>query len=238
MMRQVVDVTARDCMPDLEAVLHKEANGVAPPDRLRRLFSHALEHFERLAAPAAMIAETTTEGFAAIYRGEGLNAPSTPLAEIYPRAQKLAVFAATVGDDLSEEIGLLFKRDEPALGYALDVLASEATNTLAEVTTQRFRSLLLARGAVAEDVRVLPYSPGYCGWHVSGQRRLFEALQPAAIGIRLGSSFLMRPLKSVSGVIVAGPPAVHRFRPTYPFCDDCTTHECRGRMASVLRVPR
>ena len=28
----------------------------------------------------------------------------------------------------------------------------------------------------------------------------------------------MEPLKSVSGVLVAGPAGIHRFAPTYPFC--------------------
>jgi hypothetical protein len=88
---------------------------------------------------------------------------------------------------------------------------------------------------VGSDARVLTYSPGYCGWHVSGQRALFRVLRPEEIGVTLNESCLMQPLKSVSGVMVAGAAAVHRFRPTYDFCDACATHECRTRMASVLR---
>jgi hypothetical protein len=62
---------------------------------------------------------------------------------------------------------------------------------------------------------------------------LFERLRPAEIGVGLTASCLMDPLKSVSGVLVAGPAAVHRFRPTFTFCDACATHACRARMASV-----
>lgn len=62
---------------------------------------------------------------------------------------------------------------------------------------------------------------------------LFERLQPVEIGVTLAASCLMNPLKSVSGVLVAGPARVHRFRPTFPFCDACATHACRVRMASV-----
>jgi hypothetical protein len=237
-MRQILRFTVADITPDLPELLSREVGGRAVPDRLKRLFHVAMEHFERLAAPAAVVAETTLDAFADIYRGEGLNAPATPLEEIYPRAQRLALFAATSGEALSEHIGVLFKRGEPATGYAVDVIASEATARLADATANRFLTRLVARHSLPEDSRVLPYSPGYCGWHVSGQRRLFAVLQPGAIGVRLGTSCLMQPLKSVSGVIVAGPAAVHRFRPTYPFCEDCTTHECRGRMASVLRAPR
>jgi len=70
---------------------------------------------------------------------------------------------------------------------------------------------------------------------VSGQRRLFARLRPEEIGIHLNSSFLMTPLTSVSGVLVGGTGDIHRFRPDFPFCEACATHECRPRMASVRR---
>ena len=50
----------------------------------------------------------------------------------------------------------------------------------------------------------------------------------------LNDSCLMSPIKTVSGVLVAGPGDAHRFRPDFPFCHDCRTHECGRRMASVL----
>jgi hypothetical protein len=238
-MRQLIDFTLTESTPDLAALVSREVRGATPaPERMGRLFADALETFERLAAPRGMLAEVTAREFAAIYKGEGLNDEETPLDLIYPRAQRLALFAATIGDAVSEEIGVLFRRGEPAHGYALDVIAAEATTQLADMLAQRFLILLCERRLVGSDSRALPYSPGYCGWHISGQRRLFEALHPAAIGIRLTGSFLMRPLKSVSGVLIAGRPAAHRFKPTFAFCDDCTTHECRQRMASVLRSAR
>ena len=83
---------------------------------------------------------------------------------------------------------------------------------------------------MGEGERTLGYSPGYCGWHIGAQKKLFDRLGPEEIGIRLGESFLMEPIKSVSGVLVAGPAAIHRFRPAFPFCRGCTTHPCRRRM--------
>ena len=237
-MRQVVEFTAIESTPDLQALLRRESRRGSPSSRVSRLFGEALADFERLAAPRGLVSAVAAREFAEIYRGEGANAPWTPLGDIYPRAQHLALFAATAGDAVSEEIGALFARGEPALGYALDVVASAATSLLADSLAARFHALLQGRNALGADTRVLPYSPGYCGWHVSGQRRLFEALHPGRIGITLGNSFLMRPLKSVSGVLVAGPPALHRFKPTFPFCADCTTRECRPRMASVARGQR
>ena len=83
----------------------------------------------------------------------------------------------------------------------LDAIASERADRAAELAgaigSRRFRREGSTR-------RVLPYSPGYCGWHVSGQRKLFDFLRPEEIGMTLNASCLMQPLKSVSGVLVAG----------------------------------
>jgi hypothetical protein len=237
-MPQLVEFAVVDCTPDLKALLRRETGGAAAPARLSRLFDQAMDEFDRLATPRGLMREVPVEEFGEIYHGAGRNSPATPMDEIYPKAQRLALFAATVGDGPSDQIGILFKRGEPALGYALDVIASEATNMLADRLALRFLAMLRQRYGHNAETRVLPYSPGYCGWHVSGQRKLFESLHPGKIGITLSDSFLMRPLKSVSGVLVAGPGDVHRFRPVYPFCEDCTTHECRGRMASALKTTR
>jgi hypothetical protein len=235
-MTRLIDFTLTESTPHLAKLLAREMRGTGPvPDRLVRLFTSAVEIFDRHAVPKGILRQTTAAEFVPIFRGEGLNEEETPLDLILPRAQRLALFAATVGDAVSEEIGALFRRGEPAIGYALDVIASEATTILADMLARRFLQTLRARDALPAETRAVPYSPGYCGWHISGQRRLFEALQPGTIDIRLSGSFLMRPLKSVSGVIVVGPAAAHRFKPTFRFCEDCTTRECRTRMASAAR---
>lgn len=235
-MRHEIAFTTAECSPDLHALVRAEVGPDARiPERLLRLFEQAMDTFARLAEPRAIVAEVTKADFERIFKGEGLNAPETPLDEIVPRASSLALFVATIGADASAEIPALFARGDPALGYTLDVIASEAATRLADLLAERFRE---SRPAPHGLDAVLPYSPGYCGWHVSGQRRLFEHLHPDTIGITLTGSFLMQPLKSVSGVLVAGAPGAHRFKPTYAFCDDCTTHECRPRMASVLKRRR
>ena len=57
------------------------------------------------------------------------------------------------------------------------------------------------------------------------------------IGIELSDSCLMSPLKSVSGVLVAGPAEIHDFENDFEFCLDCTTWECRDRIASITPLP-
>jgi hypothetical protein len=115
----------------------------------------------------------------------------------------------------------------------LDGVASAGAEHLSSVMAKRYEEIVISALKGHSTARVLPYSPGYCGWHISGQRRLFAALKPQTIGITLNSSCLMQPLKSVSGVLVAASPEDHDIEPAYSFCVDCTTQECRDRARSL-----
>ena len=53
------------------------------------------------------------------------------------------------------------------------------------------------------------FSPGYCGWHVSEQQRLFPLFNGHTCGVSLTDSSLMLPIKSVSGIIGLGPDVRH-----------------------------
>ena len=110
-----------------------------------------------------------------------------------------------------------------------------------EMDPSRIKAAELWTGGAPEDAadraaaawRSRRYSPGYCGWHITAQRKLFAALQPAAIGVSLNASCLMEPLKSVSGVILAGPPAIHEFEAGFPFCRQCRDRSCGARLADA-----
>jgi cobalamin-dependent methionine synthase-like protein len=233
-MRRVIRVDAGNLAPDRRRVLLRigmdEADYVAP--RLETLIARAAERFVDIAAPVVVFETIDPDAFAAVYDGVGVNAPESPLQEVFPRASRLALFVATLGPEIDEEIDEEFRRGDPALGYLLDATASDAADRFADLAAERFLAFAIGRFP-ARPLKALPYSPGYCGWHVSGQRALFDRLRPVEIGVRLTPSCLMDPLKSVSGVLVAGRPSCHHFRPAYTFCEACTTHACRARMARV-----
>jgi hypothetical protein len=192
------------------------------------LLESATDEFARLAEPRGLAEVVTAGEFAAVYAGEGLNSHETPLAQIWPRAESLALFAATLGEAVSTRIAELFAIGDMAAGFVLDAVASVSADLLTDRLACRFRERVPGEGTA-----VLGYSPGYCGWHISGQRKLFEKLGPDDIGISLNDSYLMRPLKSVSGVLVAGSGPIHRFRPEFSFCAECTTRQCLPRMRSA-----
>jgi hypothetical protein len=235
-MKWRIDWTVEASVPPRAAVLRAQGLPEGPdlPPRIGALVDEAFGLYRRLAEPRAIVGLVDHDEFASVYFGEGQNDRDTPLAVVFPKADTLALFAATVGGPLTEAIGDLFAQQEPALGYVLDAVASEAADGLTYAAAADCLSRLTAAGRLGPEARVLPYSPGYCGWHVTGQRALFAALRPEAIGITLNDSCLMQPLKSVSGVIVAGPGAVHQFDQEFACCGPCGTRHCQDRMLSVL----
>jgi hypothetical protein len=234
-MREILELEPSEAMPKPEAVLRMQGipEGARTRASVRTLLEEALRQYRSLARPRAVWADVSVEAFAEIYQGEGQNAPETPLELVYPRAAHLVLFALTVGEGVSEATSRLLRENEPALGAMLDAVASEGADRAVRWLERRLIASLLGRGAVAPGSKVLAYSPGYCGWHVTGQRKLFARLQPGEIGVSLNQSCLMRPLKSVSGVLLAGDPSIHFFDNAYAFCADCTTQECRDRMAAL-----
>jgi hypothetical protein len=232
-----VDIAIERTLPDREKVLEHQGLpvGTEVPAHIEELHDAAVALFLRTARPRGLLAEITAGDFAEVYQGEGGNDPAGPVADIFPRADHLALFVVTLGEETSSAIAGGFAASDFALASMLDAVASEAADRAAEVVEAWFERELRSRGWAPPDGGVLRYSPGYCGWHVTGQRRLFAALHPEQIGVALTESCLMQPLKSVSGVLVGGPEAAHRFPPTYPTCRICETFACRDRLRTLHR---
>ncbi len=211
-------------------------NGHAVNSRTRDAVAAGLEELRTIAEPSGVFASVDRSHFADIYEGDGDNAVPSPLAEIFPRADELALFAVTLGTPVSERIAALFTSREYALGAALDAAASEAAELTATHVTDTVLAKLRHAGRATAETRALEYSPGYCGWSLTGQRALFAALEPGRIGITLTNSCLMEPVKSVSGVVVIGPAGIHDFNDDYGFCTDCATHDCRDRIRRISEL--
>jgi hypothetical protein len=228
-MKQIVQISIDQIKPDPTGVFQSQGipPGTSPPERVKELYNSAEKLFFELAVPIGFMAGISIEKFARVYTGNGENEPDTPLEHIFPRADHLALFAFTLGPGISREIQRQFESKGLSLGYMLDSVASYCTDKAAEAAQVIFYNQLVSKGQAHETTRVLLYSPGYCGWHVSGQKKLFEYLEPGEIGIHLNESCLMIPLKSISGVLVSGKAGIHQFVNNYPFCAHCQTHNCR-----------
>ncbi len=232
-MITTLDIGIDEILPESAAILRQQGvpDNAEHLEPLMALADQARTELAANLAPAGVLAEVTVEELTDIYRGRGFNDPSTPLEKIFPGADHLALFAVTCGAGVCDQISDLFRAGDYPLGAALDAAASLAADQAAQVAQDRFAATM------ENEAGVLRCSPGYCGWHVSGQKALFAHLGDGAAGITLTDSCLMHPLKSVSGVIVAGPPAIHAFVNDYGFCTACTGKECRDRIQTVLASP-
>lgn len=208
-------------------------DGRDPDARTAALHATARAEFIRLAEPRGLWQDATEADLADLVAGEGLNEPDAPLTRIQPRARRRALFAATVGPAPGRRVTELFAAGDFATGAVLDAVASAAAERTADEVERDWVVAQAAADPAAAAWRSRRYSPGYCGWHITAQRKLFAVLRPEAIGVSLNASCLMEPLKSVTGVILAGPPAIHAFEAGFPFCRQCRDRSCGARLADT-----
>jgi hypothetical protein len=231
---EILHIEPADCLPTVRAVL--EMQGVPAhaklDDRTGDIAREAIKLFETMAKPRAIMTEIERAAFDPLFEGEGRNDDESPVKPIAQRSDRLALFALTIGEEICSQITRFFKEGEYPLGAMLDSAASVGTDLAAGVLEARYRARLHS-GAARSKRGTLRFSPGYCGWHVSGQKKLFKALEPGAIGISLNDSCLMQPLKSISGVMIAGPKDIFEFDDVFSFCRDCADHTCRQRLREL-----
>ncbi len=227
-MAEIINLLIDDVLPSKEDV--QKFQGVKNINDTPSILIDSLELSMTLlkekSKPIAIIEECSKADFKDIYLGEGQNAAESPLSHIIKKAEKLHLFAVTIGGEITKEINKHFDQNEFPIGSFIDSGASLTADNIVAVLESR----------VANQSTTLAYSPGYCGWHVSGQKKLFQFLRPDKIGITLNDSCLMTPLKSVSGVLVSGPSDIHIFDNNYSFCEECTTYSCIIRMKSITKA--
>jgi hypothetical protein len=231
----IFEFSAAEVTPEKGAVF--QSLGIpadaAVPDHIERLYADGLRLLHETVAPRGITTEISIHAFEDVFIGEGHNDADSVVGDVFPNAEHLALFAVTLGEQTPHAITAGFEAKDFALASMLDALASESADLAAEIAERRYEQHLRDTGWGSADHGVLRYSPGYCGWNVTGQKKLFQYLEPEQIGLTLTQSCLMQPLKSVSGVMIAGPKTIHRFKPTYSFCSTCETHACRERLLAL-----
>jgi len=135
-------------------------------------------------------------------------------------AKQVVGILCTIGDRLEEKVSEVMGED-PAYGLALDGLGSAAVESLANAVCHYFETQVAEKGYRTS----IPLSPGMVGWPVEvGQREIFDMLGDDNAGVRLTSSSMMIPRKSLTMVMGFGPEVGTE---GYP-CDYCSMREtCR-----------
>lgn len=136
-------------------------------------------------------------------------------------ARQYVFFMATAGPEPEKLAKTLIAEGQYLEGYIVDLIASFLAEAAAQYVHDYLKELLARK-----DCKITNrYSPGYCGWKVDEQQKLFSLFPEGSCGITLSESSLMFPIKSVSGLVGAGPEVSFR---DYT-CELCSMKDCSFR---------
>ncbi len=149
------------------------------------------------------------------------------VGQFLAHARMVALFVATIGSGVERLSRGWLRRSGVVRGLVADALGSELAESVALRCQQDVRAWARQRG-----MDITPrYSPGYCGMDVRQQRVLFDQVPARRIGVHLTPSFLMTPVKSVSGLIGLAPAGLVQPE-EYP-CSRCDHPHCMQRRARL-----
>ncbi len=107
---------------------------------------------------------------------------------------------STLGNELETLSKIYMDSNDILNGYLIDKIGSELVETLADKT-----EIYLQEFIEPYELKMTNrYSPGYCGWNVSDQQKLFSLLPDKFCNVSLNEDSLMIPIKSISAVIGIG----------------------------------
>jgi hypothetical protein len=142
------------------------------------------------------------------------------------KSERIAIFLCTAGQEIGMRSREAMKEGDLLTGYIYDVIGSETVEAAVDLLQNNLQETASAEGRKITN----RYSPGYCGWDVAEQHKLFQLMPDNYCGIKLNDSALMNPEKSVSGFIGIGEQV--RYNPyTCRLCDmkDCIYRKLKDK---------
>ncbi|MBI3636180.1 MAG: hypothetical protein HY216_08200 [Candidatus Rokubacteria bacterium] len=201
--------------------------GEGPGPEVTVLFDEALALGRQVMAPRAVVRWIAVDQRAAdrlVADGVRLEIPH--IGERWGAVEYVAAGVCTIGAALERRVGELWDAREFPLAMMLDSVGSGAVESLAEYVND-----LLCQEGLPQALRVTNrVSPGYGGWDVAEQPRLFELTDAAAVGVTLNAACFMTPEKTISILVGAGRDA--RVDDYFSQCARCWMRDCAYR-----RVP-
>ena len=158
---------------------------------------------------------------AVVQLDETVEFKSAKLAKTLKDAEKIVCFVGTIGAGVENEIKRLMGKQKLADAYILDAMASVAVENMID----RFQDLMENRYSAKDRTVTLRFSPGYCDWPVTQQKKLFNIFESRELKVELLDSCLMKPRKSISGVFGITSQKCTSYNP----CLDCPIRNCDSR---------
>ena len=148
-------------------------------------------------------------------------------------ATRAILVAVSAGRAAEEHARELWESGKPDEYFFLEIFASAVVERIVATTSGRICDLAERDGLIA----VPHYSPGYSGWDVADQNKLFDLITRGAREsfpekLEVLASGMLRPKKSLLGVFgltARSPRALEASRATP--CENCAFSPCRYRRA-------
>lgn len=192
------------------------------PGRVRSWVLQGLESVQERARPEAVYRRVPIgSGGDRILVDGRLPLESKMLKKVFRPCSHALVFIATLGPAVD---GLIAGAEEARMSeaFVLDAIASRMAEGVADAVEQEMTGTL-----APQEGATLRYSPGYCDWPVDGQRMVFSIVDGDRIGVSLTGYCLMKPRKSLSGIIGVGPR--DQVARTGNACNFCKRLDCDHR---------
>ena len=144
------------------------------------------------------------------------------------KSDSIAVILCTAGEEIGLRSRKLMREGDLLKGYIYDIVGSVIVEAAADLLQAEIEKIGISSGKKVTNI----YSPGYCGWYVAEQHKLFQLVPDNFCEISLTDSALMDPVKSMSGIIGIGESV--KYNPyTCSLCDmkDCTYRRVKEKKA-------
>ena len=139
---------------------------------------------------------------------------------------KVICMAVTVGEDIENEVTRKFQNGEYIYSILLDAAATAAVEQAADAMERAIEQNPLTRGYSMR----WRFSPGYGDWPLDQQTEVFRLSKAETIGIKLSSSLMMIPRKSVTAIIglTNNKNESHKIEKKN-HCENCSSINCPNR---------
>jgi hypothetical protein len=138
-------------------------------------------------------------------------------------AEQVAFLVCTIGPGLERRVAELSAGGETLRALVLDAIGSASVEAVTDVVNAAICKQV-GQAGVYTNRRI---SPGYRGWPIDGQLRIFGLLPSRLTGVRLRPTCFMEPRKSISAAVSIGRDVPHS--KYVSICGYCSLEGCAFR---------
>lgn len=146
-----------------------------------------------------------------------------------PGMTQVCLFVATAGREYETYLHQLRTEGDIVKEFVADSIGSVIAEVCVTEIGRELDRIRIENQKQDNDNRAwkysMPYSPGYCGWNINEQTKLFAFFPDRPCDISLSDSCLMSPVKSISGFIALG----KDLKPQPYRCEICNNKHCYKR---------